>query len=85
MDATVQDIEQYSDSRETSQVIIKVIFQMATNIEDVERLWQEPDPIETETIIRRVTDLVDSTHIIWYGDVLHWGESILDVSTGEIS
>ena len=85
MDATLQEIEQYADSRETSQVIMEIIFQMATNIEDVERLWQEPNPIEEITIIRRVTDLVESSDIICDGDIVYWGECSINVSTGAIS
>lgn len=81
---TAQDIEQYADSRETSQVIMEVIYEMATDMEDVERLWQEPNPIEEITIIRRVTAQIESQHIILDDDILHWGECTLDVSTGEL-
>ena len=85
MDATPQEIEQYADSRNTSFHLMAVIYEMGTDMEDVERLWQEPDPIELTTIIRKVTDMVESTHTICDGDTLHWGECTLDVSTGDIS
>ena len=61
------------------------VCEMGTDMEDVERLWQEPDPIELTTIIRKVTALVESMHTICDGDTLHWGECTLDVSTGDIS
>tara|TARA_R110000751_G_scaffold292888_1_gene400322 strand:+ start:604 stop:861 length:258 start_codon:yes stop_codon:yes gene_type:complete len=85
MDATFLDIKQDADSRHTSVELMSIIYAMGTDLDDIHRLWQEPNPIETETIIRAVTALVDSQHTIWDGDTLHWGECTLNVSTGEIS
>lgn len=85
MDATAQEIEQYADSHETSVELMSIIYEMGTDLDDIHRLWQEPNLIEEQAIIRAVTALVESQHPIWDGDVLHWGESALNVSTGEIS
>jgi len=85
MDATFLDIKQDADSRNTSVDLMSIIYGMGTDLDDIDRLWAEPNPIELTTIIRTVTALVESQHPIWDGDTLHWGESSLDVSTGEIS
>jgi hypothetical protein len=85
MDATFLDIKQDADSRHTSVGLMSIIYEMGTDLDDIDRLWAEPNPIELTTIIRAVTALVESQHPIWDGDTLHWGESSLDVSTGEIS
>ena len=85
MDATFLDIKQDADSRNTSVDLMSIIYEMGTDLDDIDRLWAEPNPIELTTIIRTVTALVESQHPIWDGDTLHWGESSLDVSTGEIS
>jgi len=84
MNATPQEIEQDAYSRETSQDIMEVIYEMATDMEDVERLWQEPNPIEEIAIIRRVTAQIERKHVVCDGDTLHWGEATIDISTGEI-
>ena len=85
MDATFLDIKQDADSRNTSIELMSIIYEMGTDLDDIHRLWQEPNLIEAQAIIRTVTALVKSQHTIWDGDTLHWGESSLDVSTGEIS
>ena len=85
MEATFQDIKQDADSRNTSVELMTIIYAMGTDLDDIHRLWQEPTQIEEEAIIRAVTALVESHHPIWDGDVLHWGECTLNVSTGEIS
>ena len=85
MDATPQEIEQYADSHETSVELMTIIYAMGTDSDDIHRLWQEPNLIEEQAIIKRVTDMVESTHTICDGDTLHWGECTLDVSTGDIS
>lgn len=85
MEATFQDIKQDADSRHTSVELMTIIYAMGTDLDDIDRLWAEPNPIELTAIIRAVTALVESQHPIWDGDVLHWGECKLNVSTGEIS
>ena len=85
MDATFLDIKQDADSRNTSVELMTIIYAMGTDLDDIDRLWAEPNPIELTAIIRAVTALVESQHPIWDGDVLHWGECTLNVSTGEIS
>lgn len=68
MDYTKTDIGVYSDMLQTSDEIIAAIFERASSLRDVTRLWESPTKTEMSGITARAWQIADSKT-----NVLHWG------------
>ena len=68
MEYTKTDISVYSDIFQSSAEIIEAIFERATSLRDVTRLWENPTKTEMGGISARAWQIADSKT-----NVLHWG------------
>jgi hypothetical protein len=68
MEYTKTDISVYSNMFQSSDEIIAAIFERATSLRDVTRLWENPTKSEMSGISARAWQIADSET-----NVLHWG------------
>jgi len=68
MEYTKTDIGVYSDMFQSSDEIIAAIFERATSLRDVTRLWESPTKAEMGEISAKAWQIADNDTTI-----LHWG------------
>lgn len=66
-DYTLDEVEEWASTRETSPEVAEAIFYIAADEEDADAILEDPSEDEVLTIYERATKTVDGDDLVWSG------------------
>lgn len=83
LDITIEELKQWADSRETSEVVALAIHAIADNKRSADAIWEDPTPAEMDHVRMAVQNYIDSGDYDAQ-DEYHWGEEPFTLEVDDV-